>query len=120
MGAEEGPITEARQVTLLLCVAPEPHDGTLHGPELRVQREREAIVWAAFAESLHDEHRRRKVDLGAAEFSRHREAEDPEARAALPELSREAALVVALDQRLIAKLALREAARRGATRQLLV
>ena len=89
-------------------------------PDLRVQREREPVVRATFAQPFHHEHGGWKIDLGATEFWRHRKTEYAELRAFLPQRAIESPVVIPLDERIVGELAPREFDGRRATRRLLV
>jgi len=69
-----------------------------HAPHLRIDPERKAIVLADVAKGLHREHRRQNVSPAATVLRRKWKSNQPELRAARPELARERFVAITRDE----------------------
>jgi hypothetical protein len=90
------PATSSRKVTRLLLLAPGEEDRHLNAPELRAEREEQAVVATAVAQPLERIRNGRELEAAPAELLRYGKSEDAELGAAPPGFPAELAAPIAL------------------------
>ena len=104
VGAQRPARAQVRKEAPPLIVGAEAYDGELHGPQLGIECEREAVVCASVAQPFHHEHRREEIHGSAPVLLRNGQAEHAEASTFAPVVAGEEAFAIPVDEVVVAEL----------------